>query len=144
MKSQRETITFEFIEQYKDVIDTFGGPQRMAEQFNWSISTVYKWLAGKTMGLTYAILINRKCPSISLESLVGYKLECDAIYFKVLAHFGSQTEVANALGLSQVTVRAWIMNMGQISIEKATLLEEITKGEFHPSDFKHLSACLAA
>ena len=140
MKSQDITIIDQFTETYKDVIDTFGGPQRMAEQFNWSISTVYKWLAGKTMGLTYAILITAKNPNFSLKSLIGYELKCEPVYLDVLRHFGSQTETANALGVAQVTVRAWIVQGSQISLEKALILEEVTKGVFHPSDFSHLSA----
>ncbi len=126
------------IDTYKDVVDTFGGPQRMAEQFNWSISTVYKWLSGKTMGLSYALLIVRKNPSFNLKSLIGYELPCEQIYLDVFGYFGSQTETAKALGIAQVTVRAWIMGTSQISLEKALVLEEVTKGAFHPTDFKHL------
>lgn len=144
MKSQNLTITPEFTETYKDVIDSCGGPQRMAEKFNWSISTVYKWISGKTMGLTYAIRINQKMPHFSLAQLVGYDLKCDKVYLDVLCHFGSQSQTAKALGLAQVTVRAWIMGESNISLETAIKLEEVTKGAFHPSDFKHLTATLAA
>ena len=75
---------------------------------------------------------------ISLKSLLGYELYCDPIYFKVLDHFRSQSAAGKALGLSQYTVRAWLTGELRISLEKASLLEEITKGKFHPSDFPHL------
>lgn len=144
MKSQNITMNAEFTEKYKDVVDSFGGPQRMAEKFNWSISTVYKWLSGKTMGLTYAIIINQKLPKFSLGQLIGYELKCDQVYLDVICHFGGQLQTAKALDIAQPAVRAWLFGESHISLKTAEKLEEVSKGAFHPSDFKHLIATLAA
>ncbi|MBJ8481078.1 hypothetical protein I6M70_17100 [Acinetobacter pittii] len=141
MKSQNLTInvsSITMIDTYKNVVDTFGGPEQMAEKFGISISTVYKWTAGKLMSMTLAIRIHVAKPEISLKNLLGYELYCDPIYFRVLDYYRTQSAAAKALGLSQYTVRAWLTGELRISLEKASLLEEITKGEFHPSDFPHL------
>lgn len=141
MKSQNLAInvsSITMIDTYKNVVDIFGGPEAMSKKFGISISTVYKWTAGKLMSMTLAIRIHVAMPEISLKSLLGYELYCDPIYFKVLDHFRTQSAAGKALGLSQYTVRAWLTGELRISLEKASLLEEITQGKFHPSDFPHL------
>ncbi len=139
MKSQSPMLKNEqFIETYKNVIDSFGGPNGMAEKFDWSISTIYRWLAGKVIGLTHAICIVSNSQKFSLADLVGYELDCDPTYLKMIAHYGGQSATADALGLAQPTVRAWLVGGTNISLEKAELLERITNGKFHPSDFSHL------
>lgn len=139
MKNQNQFIPDDILmETYKNVVDKFGGPQGMAEQFNWSISTIYSWLRGRVMGLTHAICIVIRDSSISLKSLIGYELDCDPVYLRVIGYFGSQSATASALGVAQTTARAWLMGDSRISLDKAELLEVITNGEFHPSDFPHL------
>lgn len=123
---------------YKNVVDRFGGVDCMAECLGVSKSTVYKWISGQTMSLTYAIRIHLAKPEISLKELIGYELQCEPIYLKILGHFGTQSATAKALGLSQFTVRAWLMNELRISLKKASLLEEITQGKFHLRDFPNL------
>jgi hypothetical protein len=140
MKSQSQMLLNEqIIEKYKNVIDSFGGPTGMAEKFDWSVSTIYRWVSGKIMGLTYAICIVVENPEFKLEDLLGYTLDCDPIYLKVIAYFGGQSATATALGLAQATVRTWLTDGNNISLKKAELLEAITMGRFHPSDFKYLS-----
>lgn len=135
---ETDKLTMAFAETYKNAIDSFGGPMGVVEVFGWSKSVVYKWMAGNVMGLSYALCINAKMPHFSLKSLVGYDLECERVYIEVLAHFGNQNLTANALGISQFTVHTWLKSGGRISLEKAELLEQITSGKFHPSDFSHL------
>lgn len=132
------SLNNQFIETYKDVIDSFGGPTGMAEKFDWSVSTIYRWLSGKVIGLTHAICIVVSNPNYKLLDLVGYELDCDQVYLKVIAFFGGQSATAKALNLAQATVRGWLVDGTNISLAKAELLEEITKGHFHPSDFQHL------
>lgn len=138
MESQNFTIDQDVIGNYKNAIDSFGGPFGISEKFGWSISTVYKWMAGQAMGLSYALCISSQKPAFTIESLVGYELDCERIYIEVVGYFGSQTAVAKALSISQNTVHSWLKNGGRISGDKAELLEVITKGKFHPSDFEHL------
>jgi len=139
MKSQSHLLfNNQLIERYKDMIDSFGGPIGMAENFNWSASTIYRWLSGKIMGLTHAICVVVKNPKFKLEDLLGYSLDCDPIYLEVIAYFGGQSATADNLGLAQATVRAWLFDGTKISLKKAEYLELITQGRFHPSDFKHL------
>lgn len=139
MKSQSHMpLNEQLIETYKNVIDSFGGPVGMAERFDWSVSTIYRWLSGKVMGLTHAICVVVNNPHFSLHDLLGYKLECDPIYLKVIAHFGGQSATAAALDLAQATVRSWLVSGTNISLEKAEQLEKITQAYFHPSDFRHL------
>lgn len=140
MKSQSHLLFNEqLIEKYKNMIDSFGGPVGMAEKFDWSVSTIYRWLSGKVMGLTHAICVVVQNPKFKLEDLLGYSLDCDPIYLKVIAYFGGQSATAAGLGLAQATVRAWLVDGTNISLEKAELLEFITQGRFHPSDFKYLN-----
>lgn len=140
MKSQSHLLfNKQLIEKYKNMIDSFGGPTGMAEKFDWSVSTIYRWLSGKVMGLTHAICIVVKNPKFKLEDLLGYSLDCDPIYLKVIAHFGGQSATASSLGLAQATVRAWLVDGTNISLEKAELLEVMTQGAFHPSDFEYLN-----
>lgn len=140
MKSQSHmSFNEQLIEKYKDVIDSFGGPVGMAKKFDWSVSTIYRWLSGKMMGLTHAICVIVKNPNFNLEDLLGYSLDCDPVYLKVIAYFGGQSATAAHLGLAQATVRAWLVDQTNISLEKAEFLEVITQGYFHPSDFKHLT-----
>lgn len=141
MKSQNLTIgadNSKIISTYKNAIDLFGGPMRLAEKLNIALSTIYKWMSGSTMSINYAIRINAAKPEILIKDLIGYELDCHPIYLSVVNHFGNQTKTAKALNLSQFTVHTWIMGTGLISLEKATLLEEVTKGLFNPSDFPHL------
>lgn len=141
MKSQKLTIgadNSEIIRTYKNAIDLFGGPTGLADKLNIALSTVYKWMSGSVMSINYAIRINAAKPEIKIKDLIGYELDCDPIYLSVVNYFGNQTKTAKALNLSQFTVHTWIMGTGFISLEKATLLEEVSKGHFHPSDFPHL------
>jgi hypothetical protein len=140
MKSQNQMLLNEQnIEKYKNMIDSFGGPTGMAEKFNWSVSTIYRWLSGNLMGLTHAICIVVENPDFELKDLLGYALDCDPVYLKVIAHFGGQSATAAALNLAQATVRGWLVDGTNISLQKAELLEFITGGKFHPSDFKYLN-----
>lgn len=133
-----DNLAIAFSETYKNAIDSFGGPHGIVETFGWSLSVVYKWLSGQVMGLSYALCINARLPSFTLERLIGYELECERIYIEVLAHFGNQNLTASALGVSQFTVHSWLKDGGRISLGKAELLESLTRGKFHPSDFSHL------
>lgn len=136
MKTNKLSVSF--VETYKNAIDCFGGPIGISNAFGWSLSVVYKWMSGNVMGLSYALCINAKLPKFTLKSLIGYELECERVYIKVLAHFGNQNLTAKALGVSQFTVHTWLKSGGRISLPKAELLEKLTRGKFHPSDFSHL------
>lgn len=127
-----------FTHTYRNVVDSFGGPMLMADKFDLNVSTIYPWLAGRTMPAMMAIRVHVEKPEIQIKDLIGYELACDDIYLQVLAYFKTQTNAAKSLGLSQATIHTWMTGNGVITLEKATLLEEITRGRFHPSDFPHL------
>ncbi|HAD68299.1 MAG TPA: hypothetical protein DCF90_00415 [Acinetobacter radioresistens] len=67
-------------------------------------------------------------------------MACDPIYLKIIAYFGSQSNTAQALEISQPSVNGWLFKKSEISLEKAERLEEVTRGHFHPSDFPHLAS----
>ena len=128
------------LELYKDLIDSFNGPVLMAYNFGWNVSTVYKWLSGQDMGITQAICIAAERPEYSVKDLANKEIACDPIYLKIIAYFGSQSNTAQALEISQPSVNGWLFKKSEISLEKAERLEEVTRGHFHPSDFPHLAS----
>ncbi|NHC02359.1 helix-turn-helix domain-containing protein [Acinetobacter sp. 187] len=53
-----------------------------------------------------------------------------ALYRKVVRHFGSQQKTADALGITQPSVNAWLVGKSQMSPIAAFKVERITNGRF--------------
>ncbi len=57
-------------------------------------------------------------------------------YKSVVDFFGSQTAAANALGVEQPSVWAWLNGKSKMSAEVAFLAEKLTDGKFRASDLR--------
>jgi len=57
---------------------------------------------------------------------------------QVIAFFGTQSELAQKLGVSQQSIRHWIVR-GHIPLRRALQIEEISGGNIRLKDILHLT-----
>lgn len=124
----------------KDMVDDYGGVASLAVRFDWSPSTIYKWLDGQKMSMTFAVCIAEDNPKFKASDFLGYDLVPEKAYMKIITYFGSQSKAAKALGVSQNTVFSWLRGDFKIKLDKAERLAELTHGLIQPSDFSHLAS----
>lgn len=65
--------------------------------------------------------------------LAGLALKNKVIQ-KAISHFGSQTAIAEKLGVKQSAVSQWLNNSCQISVNNALKIEKLTNGQFRAVD----------
>jgi len=57
---------------------------------------------------------------------------------QVIAFFGTQSELGKKLGVSQQSIRHWVVR-GHIPIRRAVQLEEVSGGKIRLKDILHLT-----
>lgn len=129
-----ESIDFWNKNVIQDLVDYLGGINATASFCNVAVTTVRSWLSGKFLGLVPAFKVLENNDIFTYRELIGYEPQCNPKLIELIAFFGSQTKLANKLGIKPASVSRWLSGKSNISIENAKEIEKITNGVFKVSD----------